>query len=79
MIELNHECLASLILSGFKFVLCIPDPDNEWTQLHPLKNPVPEIVAATMSGYVIPIVEPEIIAMADGVEDYRFYLAEDIF
>lgn len=79
MIELNHTYLACLVFSGFRFVLCIPDVDHNLTRLHPLKQNLPAIVATAMNGYVLSIVESEIFAMAEGMEDYRFCIAEDIF
>lgn len=77
MTELNITFLSSFILSGYKFMLCIPKENH--VLLHPLKKEIPAIIVKTMQGCLLAITEKQVRTMATGIPDFRFLITEDVF
>lgn len=77
MIEFNNTFHLSLFLSGFKFVLYVAKEDHGI--IHPIKNKAPEAFIIGIGGYQLSMMDSEVLDMANGVLNFKFYLAEDIF
>lgn len=64
--EFNETYLANWILSGYKYILYIPD--HEYAVLTPLFTDDLD----TPHGYIIPIADMQVMEMSNGVDNFKF-------
>lgn len=77
MIEFNNTFQLSLFLSGYRYVLYVAK--EEHGLIHPIKNKAPEAFIKSIGAYQLKMMDNEVLEMANGVQNFKFYIAEDIF
>lgn len=77
MIEFNSTFQLCLFLSGYKYVLYVAK--EEHGLIHPIKNKAPEAFIQSIGAYPLKMMDNEVLEMANGVLNFKFYIAEDIF
>lgn len=76
MIEFNTTILQSLILGGYKNLIYHSKGDHGILQ--PTKIKVPEELLMVMGAYQLDITETEVIEMANGVDEFRFFVIDGL-
>lgn len=64
--EFNRTYFANWVLSGYKYVLYVPD--HEYAVLTPLFTD--DLV--TPHGYIIPIGDMQVIEIMNGIDEFKF-------
>ena len=76
MQEFNRYILQKLISEGYRSIIYISKGDHGLIQ--PSKLKVPDELLTMIGGYQIDITEMEVIEMANGVEEFRFFVIEGL-